>query len=261
MSLSFEERKKKILEILSRDEKVQVHVLADELNVSTETIRRDFERLEKEGKLKKVYGGAVKARLDSWEPPFIQRTQINAAEKAAIGKLAASLVEDNDTILLDNGTTTLEMLSYLSEHRNVTIVTHSVQILFRAMEVFPGRVISIGGEVNTLQQSVTGPLAEMMLDQLTVNKAFITVGGVSLDEGLTDYDLGEASISRKMMDRAEETIVLADHSKFGKATFAKIAALSDVFKIVTDHNCPKEWIRNLSNREIEVLIADEEESV
>ncbi|CAM4104768.1 DeoR/GlpR family DNA-binding transcription regulator [Paenibacillus alkaliterrae] len=256
MSLTFEERKKTILERLAREERVQVVALSTDLNVSPETIRRDLDRLEKEGRLKKVYGGAVSAGMDSSEPPFLHRTQMNPAEKSSIGQLAASLVKDGETIMIDNGTTTVEVIRYLRDRSDITIVTHSVPALLLAMEVFKGRIIFAGGEVNSIQQSTTGTLAESMLQQFKVHKVFISVGGISLVEGITDYDLNEAGMSRKMMERAEEAIVLADHSKFGKTTFARISSLQDVSMIISDRGCPAEWVEHLKEREIELLIAE-----
>jgi DeoR/GlpR family transcriptional regulator of sugar metabolism len=260
VSLSFEERKRKILDELNREDKVQVITLAEELNVSTETIRRDLERLDKERKLKKVYGGAVKASYDSWEPPFDQKIQINAVEKAMIGRLAASLVQDGDTIMVDYGTTTIEMIRHLEGRKNVTIVTHSIPTMLLAMEIFGGRIIFIGGEINVAQQSSIGPIAEGNLQQLRVNKAFISAGGISIIDGVTDYQLNEASISRKMMERAEEIYILADHSKFGKTTFANIAPLNGLYSIITDSGCPEEWRRTLAEKEIELWIADKGET-
>ena len=206
MSLSFEKRKKKIMECLNKEGKVEVQALADELGVSTETIRRDLERLDQEGKLKKVYGGAVKVRADAFELPFDKKTLINAKEKAAIGRRAAALVKDGDTIMIGNGTSTLEVVRNLHSHPNVTIVTHSTPVLLLAMEMFPGRIIFVGGEVNRHQRSVSGPLSELVLNRLRVNKAFISAGGVSLVDGITDYEISEANISRIMIERADEAI-------------------------------------------------------
>ena len=259
MSLSFEKRKKKIMECLNKEGKVEVQALADELGVSTETIRRDLERLDQEGKLKKVYGGAVKVRADAFELPFDKKTLINAKEKAAIGRRAAALVKDGDTIMIGNGTSTLEVVRNLHSHANVTIVTHSTPVLLLAMEMFPGRIIFVGGEVNRHQRSVSGPLSELVLNRIRVNKAFISAGGVSLVDGITDYEISEANISRIMIERADEAIILADHSKLGKTTFANICSLDDVFTVITDHRCPPEWIRYLAERDVELIVADEEE--
>jgi len=257
MSLSFEERKKLILRTLERDEKVQVNVLANALAVSGETIRRDLDKLEKEGLLKKVYGGAVKAKF-SLELPFDQKTTINAQEKRAICKAAASLVEDGDSIFIGHGTTPLEIVRFLDQKKNVTVITPSIPVLLLAKETFPGRIIFIGGEFERNQKFTGGPLADIVLQQLKANKAFIAAGGVSMKDGITDYDLQGSSSSRKMMERVEEAIILADHTKFGKTTFAHICPLSDVSMIITDKKCPEEWKNILAQKEIELLIADDE---
>ncbi|OOC63969.1 DeoR/GlpR family DNA-binding transcription regulator [Paenibacillus ihbetae] len=253
MSVTFEDRRQKILHQLELEGKVKVHALAMQLDVSAETVRRDLDRLEKEGRLRKVYGGAVKSRSGQIEPSFLSRSQTHTEEKAAIGKLAASLVKDGETILLDNGTTTIEVMRYLQDRAHVTVITHSVPILNLAMEIFQGKIIFIGGNMDRTKQAATGPLTEMLLEQFKVNKAFISVGGISLTDGITDYDLDEAYISRKMLERAEEGIVLADHSKLGVTTFSKLAGLEDISMIITDPGCPQEWVDNLAARGIEVL--------
>jgi DeoR/GlpR family transcriptional regulator of sugar metabolism len=161
--------------------------------------------------------------------------------------------------MIGNGTSTLEVVRNLHSHPNVTIVTHSTPVLLLAMEMFPGRIIFVGGEVNRHQRSVSGPLSELVLNRLRVNKAFISAGGVSLVDGITDYEISEANISRIMIERADEAIILADHSKLGKTTFANICSLDDVFTVITDHRCPPEWIRYLAERDVELIVADEEE--
>lgn len=258
MSVSYEERKTTILERLEAKERVHVIELAEELNVSTETIRRDLERLDREGKLSKVHGGAIKAGTDSSEPPFEEKTSIHAAEKRAIGRLAASLIRDGDSIMLGNGTTPLEIIRFLTDKKNVTLVTHSAPTMMAALETFGGRIVFVGGEMNVSQKTAGGPLAEQMLRQLRVNKAFISAGGLSAEGGLTDYDLQEASLSRSMMEQADEVIVLADHSKLGRSTFARICGLDEVSLIISDRSCPEEWRRLLADKEIELLLAEEE---
>jgi len=258
MSLSFEERRKTILEILEVDEKVKVSSVEKILNVSGETIRRDLERLEKEGLVKKVYGGAVKAK-NSVEPPFDQKTAMNTKEKREICRLAAGLVEDGDVIFIGHGSTAYEIVRFLNGKKNVTIVTPSVPVLLLAMEGFHGKTIFIGGEYEAEQKFTSGPLAEMMLNELKADKAFVAAGGVSINDGISDYDLHGASNSKKMIQRAEDVIVLADSSKFGRTTFAKICSLSDVSMIITDRHCPEQWKKKLSDHKVELLIADDED--
>lgn len=256
MSLTYEDRRMTILNHLELEGKVQVHHLSELLTVSTETVRRDLDRLEKEGKLRKVYGGAVKMRMELVEPPFLNRVEMMKPEKAAIGKLAASLVQDGETIMLDNGTTTIEIVPFLKDKTNVTLITNSIPILNLAMETFRGRIIFAGGEVSQECRAVTGSLADQLLDQFKVNKAFISAGGISLHDGITDFHLAEAVISRKMMQRAEETILIADHSKFGLSTFARVAKLEEISMLITDPGCPKEWVDTMEALSIEVRISE-----
>lgn len=255
MSLSFEDRKKVIIQTLERDEKVHVRELANELEVSGETIRRDLDRLEKEGMLKKVYGGAVKEK-SSLELPFDLKTDIMAYEKQAICKAAAELVEDGDSIIIGHGTTPVEIVRHLSNKRNVTVITPSIPVLLSTMEHFQGKVIFIGGEYEANQKFTSGPLSESVLGQLKANKAFVAAGGLSINDGMSDYDLQGASSSRRMMRRADEAIILADHSKFGKTTFAHICPLTDISMIITDTKCSEEWQNVLAENEIELIIAD-----
>lgn len=258
VSLAFEQRKKIILEKLSDEEKLHVSELAKTLDVSTETIRRDLDRLEKEGRLKKVYGGAIRASSFPWEPPFDEKSTINSEQKRVIGKLAASLVNDGDIIMVGNGTTPLEMIRYLGNKKNVTLITHSGPAMLLATEVFKGQIIFIGGEVDINQKSTTGPLAELALYKLKANKAFISAGGVSLKEGITDYDLNQAHISKIMMERSEELIVLADHTKLGESTFAHICSIDEVSTIISDWKCPERWKEQLEKRNIKLLLPDKE---
>ncbi|MEK4383876.1 DeoR/GlpR family DNA-binding transcription regulator [Aeribacillus sp. FSL K6-2848] len=259
MSLAFERRKKFILKKLADEEKLHVSELAETLDVSTETIRRDLDRLEKEGRLKKVYGGAVLAASFPWEPPFDEKSAINSKQKRVIGKMAASLVNDGDIIMVGNGTTPLEMIRYLGNKKNVTLITHSGPAMLLATEVFKGKIIFIGGEVDINQKSTTGPLAETALYKLKANKAFISAGGVSLKEGITDYDLNQAHISNIMIERSEELIVLADHTKLGESTFAHICPLDKVSIIISDWDCPKNWKKQLEEKNIKLLLPDKED--
>lgn len=255
MSLSFEDRKKVIIKTLDRDEKVQVRELANELEVSGETIRRDLDRLEKEGMLKKVYGGAVKEK-SSLELPFDLKTDIMAHEKRAICKKAAEFVEDGDSIIIGHGTTAVGIVRYLADKKNVTLITPSIPVLLSAMEHFQGKVIFIGGEYEADQKFTSGPLADSALQQLKANKAFVAAGGLSINDGMSDYDLQGANSSRLMMKRAEEAIILAVHTKFGKTTFAQICPLTDIPLIITDRACSDEWQTILKENEIELVIAD-----
>lgn len=258
LSLAFEQRKKTILSRLATEERIYVPELANLLEVSTETIRRDLDRLEKQGKLKKVYGGAVlkTTAADGLEPSFETKRLINQPEKQAIAKAAASLIEDGDIIMIGNGTTSMELVRYISDRKNVSLITLSVPVLNLALEVFKGKIIFVGGEVDTHLQSTYGSLAQLTLKQMRANKAFIGVGGISAENGISDYELNEAQMSQILMERCDELIVMADHTKFGESTFAHICELEKTSVIVSDWNCPAKWKKILKEHHVSLLLGD-----
>lgn len=255
MSLSYEIRKEKILSDLEKNEIIKVSHIAELLNVSGETIRRDLDRLDEEGYLKKVYGGAVKTK-QSTEPTFIQKTSINRDEKREICKTAASLVEDNDNIIIGHGTTAAELMNFLMDKNNLTIITSSVPVLNLAMDYTKGKVIFLGGELESHQQFIGGHFSNLILDKFNVNKAFLAAGGLSFKNGITDYDINGSILAGQMMDKAEEVIILADHTKFGKSTFAHIKPLTAASMIITNSYCSDEWKEYLEEHNIHLLISE-----
>ncbi|WP_096200116.1 DeoR/GlpR family DNA-binding transcription regulator [Bacillus sp. FJAT-45350] len=254
MSISFEKRKDIIMDIIHKDDRVRIIDLIKVLGVSGETVRRDLDRMEKENLLKKVHGGAVREKGGSQEAPFDKKSMVKSEEKQMICKAAAELVEDGDIIFIGHGTTPLEMVHYLKEKKGVIIITPSMPILLLCLEVFEGRVIFTGGELVREQKLTAGPIAENVIGELKANKAFIAAGGISAKSGVTDYDLYGATLSRKMMERADEVIVLADNTKFGKTTFAHIASLSEISIVVSDSGFPKEWEKILDSFEVNTVV-------
>ncbi|MEC0229553.1 DeoR/GlpR family DNA-binding transcription regulator [Paenibacillus alba] len=261
MSLLAQERKEWILQVLFREGKVKVLPMAEQLGVSSETIRRDLDILESEGKLSRVYGGAVRSGYEHGEPPYQQRTQLYTDAKKKIGVRAAELIENGDTIALDVGTTVLEVAKALTGKRNLTILTHSLSIASYLSEalnnhLFSGKVFMLGGQLNPEQQSVTGPLCEQMMGNFFLNKAFLSVGGLSLSGGITDYDMNEAYISKQFAKSAQEVIVLADQSKIGVQAFSLIAPLEDVDIIVSDQPYPKDWKDIMEQKGVHWIVSE-----
>ena len=245
MSLAGEERKKRIIAMLSRQGKVNVNELAQLFEVTTETIRRDLDDLEKDNKLKKVYGGAVKFKAEV-EPAYYEREVSHAEEKEIIGSLAANLIDDDDVIVIDEGSTAMQIIHHLESKRNLTILVCSIPTLTLLIEyqkrgAFNGRIIFIGGEVNSKHLRVSGPIAEKMMEDFFVNKAFVSVDGVSLEFGMTGFDFERALFTRKLIRSSETAIIVADSSKIGKRTVAKISDLSDAAYIVSNSEPPTGW--------------------
>jgi DeoR family fructose operon transcriptional repressor len=250
LSVLAEERKQVIMEWLQKDGKLMVIPLSDHLEVSPETIRRDLLVLEKEGKLKRVYGGAIKATFLNDEAPYTLRQSIHPEEKRAIGWRAAELIQDGSTIVIDVGTTTLEMAQAIQGKKRLTILTNSIPVASTLLEsisrgVFIGRVIILGGEANPEQGSISGTLCEQMMVQFHVDQAFLSVGGISLSNGITDFDINEAAVSRAFAAAAQEVIVLADHSKLGITTFAQLIPLDQADIIISSTEAPSEWIQEI----------------
>lgn len=254
MSISFEERKKFIFDLLNRHERVRIMELVDALGVSGETIRRDLDRMDKENLLNKVHGGAVRAKGHSLEPPFEQKSEVNADGKRVICKAAAEMVEAGDIIMIGHGTTPSHLVSFLEKKKDVTIVTPSIPILMMCLEGFEGRVIFTGGELRKDQRLTAGPIAENMIGELKANRAFIAPGGISFKSGITDYDIYGANLSRKMMERADEVVILADYTKFSKTTFAHISSFSEATTLITDRRLSADWRKLLASLGIKVVI-------
>lgn len=255
MSGFSDERKNAILYELDNYGNVSVQQLAKTLNVTPETIRRDLDDLESQRKLKRVHGGAVKISYDKLEPSYMLRQSNYAEEKKRIGKLAASLIQDGDTIAIDVGTTTAEIIYHLADKNNITVLLNSVFALNELMDckikkLFNGKIIFLGGEINGDQMSCFGPICERVLEQFYVDKAFIAIGGMSLSHGLTGYDIQEANLSKCLMANAKEVIVVSDHSKIGVRNFYQIAPMDAVDMIISDVPEPKEWVEGLVEKGI-----------
>lgn len=261
MSLDGEERKKIISDILNEAGRISVKDLYERFGVSRETVRRDLDALESEKKLKKVYGGAVKITSSGQEPPYLQRSAVYENEKRRIGRKAAGLIDDNDVVFIDVGTTTLHIIPHLSEKRNVTVVTNSVPVLNMLIEManskrFDGSVFFVGGEINTEQMSSFGPIAETAMDNLYISKAFIPTCGVSIEFGLTSFDSREANFSRKLMLKSRQSFVLTDSSKLGIANLHRFADLSEIDVVICDSDAPEGWKEALDRKDVTWLIAD-----
>ncbi|MBI6874196.1 DeoR/GlpR family DNA-binding transcription regulator [Clostridium aciditolerans] len=260
MTVFLDERKNLILYELDNYGKVSVTQLAKKFGVTTETIRRDLDALEAEYKLKRTHGGAIKISFDKREPSHIQKKDVYREEKQRIGNKAASLINDNDVIAIDAGTTTCEILYHIKNKKNITILLNTVaglniMIDLKNKGIFDGKIIFLGGEINADQLSCYGPISENLLNNFYVDKAFIGVGGVSLQNGLTGYDVNEANLSKKIMENAKEVIIVADHSKIGVRNFYKISDIEDVDVIVSDVEAPNEWNNSLNEYEIKWIKA------
>jgi DeoR/GlpR family transcriptional regulator of sugar metabolism len=252
------ERRRLIVEMVQEAGSKSVTELCDRFAVSEMTIRRDLRDLDREGLLRRVHGGAVGNLGRSYEPPYAIRTRRNDAKKRAIGRRAADLVLDGDSLALDVGTTTLEIAHALTGKRNLTIITSSLpianDIVSRLSLTADVRLILTGGIVRAGELSMIGDIPARAYTYFHVDKAFIAVGGISLENGLTEYNLEDALVKQALIRSARQRILVADSSKFGRTTFAAVAPLSSVDTIITDSGLPPEGQQALRALGIEVLI-------
>jgi DeoR/GlpR family transcriptional regulator of sugar metabolism len=256
MSVLPEERKNEILKDLNKMGKVKVMELVEQFQVSEETIRRDLMLLEEKGLLKRVYGGAIKSVFQFEEPPFSQRTTVNQEAKGRIGKKAVELISNGDVVAIDVGTTTLEFAKVIENKNDITIITNSLPVSSVLTESlnqnkFSGQILLLGGQIDPKQQSISGSLTEHLLNQFNIDKAFISAGGVSIKNGVSNYHLHETMVSRKMVEVSKHVILLSDYSKMGVDTFCKVCPLEKLDVIVSDQPLSDEWSTrsNLENIE------------
>jgi DeoR family transcriptional regulator of aga operon len=213
---------------------VGIAELAGDFGVSEMTIRRDLELLELEGLARRVRGGAISTVSRSHEPPFAVRQTKSASAKRTIGRVAASMLEDGDTAIIDVGTTTLELARNLHRHRRLTVVTSSIPIATELGNSTEVRVIVTGGILRHGELSLVGPTAEESLEEFNCDVAFIGVAGVDGAKGLTEYNLDDARMKRAAIASARRCIVLADRTKLGQVALAMVAPLTSVDTLVTD---------------------------
>lgn len=248
------ERQRKILQEVKNKRAAKIFELSQLFNVSEMTIRRDLEKLNSEGVLQRTYGGALALEKMALEPTFQEKDSINMEEKQRIGIAAASMINEGDTVFLSTGTTTMQIIKNLVNKKNVTVMTNSLNNAFELSKLSGIRLLVVGGELRERSFAMVGTPAKQSLQGLYVDKLFLGVNGFSLKYGLTTPNLAEAEICQWMIKIAKEVIVVADHSKFESVTFAQIADIDCVNRLITDSGVDKEFVKQLQDKDIEVII-------
>lgn len=258
---SLKERQTLILQMLNENGRVSVSELMERFSISEVSIRKDLASLEEKKLLLRVKGGAVNLQQynDSDEFSLADKRLKHAEEKKRIGKLAASLIHDNDTIIIDSGTTTMEVAKNLGDHKHLTIITNSLSIALYLSQLDKYTVIALGGQIRTTSESTVGLIAESSLNNYYCDILFLGVDSINLDKGMSTPNIEEASLNQKMIKSAKKIVAVFDSSKFEKRSFAFIANIDELDSIVTDEGITKEEKDYLESRGIEVLIAKTEE--
>lgn len=247
------ERKNEILGILQKEHRVLVAELSQKYNVTEETIRRDLEKLEKEGFVKKTYGGAVLNSNTSMDLPLKIREKTNKKEKLVIARMVSNLVEDGDTIMLDSSSTSLMIARNLKQLKNLTVITNSVEVLIELSGSKGVNVISTGGNLRYSSLSLVGKNAEKMLRNFNVDKVILSCKGIDMLKGVTESNEAEAEVKNMMRTCAKTTILAIDSSKFNKISFVKVLDLHKGDIVVTD-KVEERWLTYFEENEIQLVV-------
>jgi DeoR/GlpR family transcriptional regulator of sugar metabolism len=228
------ERRAEIIRLLRERGQVSVADLSERLSVSEMTARRDLEFLEHEGLARRNHGGAVTTVSRSFETPYAARAYDNQAAKRAIGHRVAELIMPGETVIIDAGTTVVEVAKALRDRANLLVCPLSMQAAAELADRPGIRVLVPGGELRMGEQMFVGELTRNALAGLRFDTYVMAVGGVSRDDGFTDFSLDDVAVKQAAMRSARRCVVACDSTKLGKVGFARIGALGVAATIVTD---------------------------
>ena len=248
-------RQAHIMEVLIKEEAMSVSELAELLDVSSVTIRKDLNELEQAGKLYRSHG---KARIIN---PFTLNRSVSEKEKMApeqkdaIGREAAKLIDRDDSIIIASGTTVHALARNIKPIHRLTVVTASLQVSVILSQDESNDIIQLGGMLRHSSLSVVGQYSKSILENCSFSKLFIGVDGIDFNYGFTTTDMREAELNQQMMRAAQKVIVLADSTKFGRRGFAKIGNIEDIDMIITDSGINPYVVKQIKEHGIEVIVA------
>jgi DeoR family transcriptional regulator, aga operon transcriptional repressor len=246
--LLLEERRRAILDMVEERGRIMIADLVSRFQISAVTARADLDALSETGAIVRCHGGAVRALEPTRDYPVAFKAAIHRPEKIRIGQSAAKLVRPNETIILDSGTTTLEVARHLKTMnlRGVTVITNALNVAAELADDPGVTLIMVGGIYRHISTSFVGPQAEAMLRELHADRFFLAVDGLDTDYGPTTPDILEV---------AKETVVVADSSKLGRRSLSRIGPIEKVSRVITDKRAPDECVRALRTRGIDVILA------
>lgn len=249
------QRHLEIVDLLESDGKVLVSELSARFGVSEMTIRRDLETLEQAGALSRVHGGAVTAQSQAYEPPFALRAARQLDAKERIGAAAARLLHEGETVVLDAGTTTLAVARALQGRRNLRVFALSLHIA-AVLADEPGLTTMIGGGIiRPGERSLIGALAEKPFADLYFDTVVLTVGGVDVAGGVTEYNLDDAAVKRAAFASSRRRIAVADATKLNRTAFARVCTIDELDVLVTDDSAPTALLDDFRAAGVEVVVA------
>ncbi len=248
------ERQRQILTLLAKQGRLSVAEIVKQFAISEATARRDVGLLASQGKAQRVHGGIIAVDQAPPELPILQRTSEEKNEKARIGRVAADLVEERETVFIGSGTTPLEVARNLRGRRNLTVITNSLPVLNMLAGEKDMAVISLGGMLRDSELSFIGHIAEQALAEIRVDKVIMGTRGLSLQHGLTNDYLQETLTDRAILKIGREVIIVADYTKINRVSTALLAPLKSIHTLITDFKADKRFIQAVKRLGIEVIV-------
>lgn len=254
------ERRQSILELLRHQPGLRVPEIAAALTVSEGTVRNDLNALEEDGKLERVHGGAVLTEHRHINnTSFSERHREHATAKETIAQNAASLVQDGDSILLDASSTIYYFALALESRQQLRVVTNGLDVARLLAKNPSNTVILLGGILSPDGSSLTGLFSEKSIQELHVQKAFVSASGFSVERGLTDVHLEEAQLKRKAIESAKQVIALVDSSKLGHEDLTPFARPDQIHCLYTDDEITPEWEQAIKQAGIDLIVCKKEQ--
>lgn len=249
------ERRHAILELSHTGASLAVDEIAARFAISRETVRRDLARLDRDGLLRRVHGGATVPRSGT-EPPFLERQQLHMEAKRRIGLAAAALFEPGDSLLIDTGSTTEQFANALATKTNLTVITNSSRIATAVSGIArTNEVYVLGGAFRADTGQILGSLCIEQLGLFTATHAVLGAGAISVEGRVMDYDTDEAQLARMMISRAKHVTILADSAKIGRSALMTVCEARAIHRLVTDQPPPKPLQEVLASAQVEIIVA------
>lgn len=251
-----EERRYEIIKLLGEKTKLLIPALCEQFGVSPATIRNDLRALERKGVLKRTHGGAISVSKAGFELSNQSKEVGRIEEKRRIAAYAESLIEDGDTILLDTGTTTMELAKLLTSKSNLKVVTNDIKIALFLEENTDASIFLLGGMLRRSFHNTMGAITAQQVSGLNVDKAFMAANSLCADKGFTTPVLDLVNVKKAMISAASMVVFLVDSHKIGRVTFAQFAGLNDADKLITDDGADMKYINRLreANKYIDIVI-------
>jgi DeoR/GlpR family transcriptional regulator of sugar metabolism len=254
LTLSNIERQEHLRRFVQQRQRATVTEISEHFSISLATVRRDLEALAERGEVQRFHGGVIAVRNAPPELPVLQRTADQAEEKRRIGRAAAGLVKDGETIFLSSGTTVLEVARNLRERRNLTVITNSLLVINTLADAPGITLVGLGGILRHSEMSMIGHITEQALAEVHAHKIIMGIRALDVERGLTNDYLPETMTDRAILARGGEVIIVADHTKCGRLSTAFVAPITAMHKLITDAKAPSDLVEALRAKGIEVLV-------